>query len=115
MGCNFVSIVSLPQHSLLLLIRIAHDWSTLSQVQHFTFTSTSIYFRNGDVRLDSINVDQAPDLGNGVTLYFQFAMTMALTLAVMSLLSLSSLIMIYPEEGMAPQDQDALCSFITIG
>jgi hypothetical protein len=68
------------------------------------------------VRLDSINLIQAPDLGNGVTLYFQFAMSMALTLAVMSLLSLPSLIMIYPGSGIAPQDRDAFSLYrYTIG
>ncbi len=65
-------------------------------------------FRNGDIRLDSINVIQAPDLGNGVTLYFQFAMSMAISLFVMSILSLPSLVMIYSGSGISPQDRDAL-------
>ncbi len=68
-------------------------------------------FRNGDVRLDSINVIAAPDLGNGVSLYFQFGMTMACALFVMSLLSLPSLIMIYPGTGISPQDRDALALY----
>eukprot|EP01034_Spumella_vulgaris_P032925 gene32925-40642_t len=58
----------------------ATPWLPPSIEKAAEFKNNAI-FRNGDVRLDSINVIQAPDLGNGVTLYFQFAMTMALTLA----------------------------------
>ncbi len=48
----------------------ATPWLPPSIEKAAQFKNNTI-FRNGDVRLDSINVIQAPDLGNGVTLYFQ--------------------------------------------
>ncbi len=56
-------------------------------------------FRGGEERLDSINVIKAPDLASGVTLYFQFAKCMAVTLFLMSLLSLPALSMVFTGSG----------------
>jgi hypothetical protein len=62
-------------------------------------------FRNGDVRLDSVEIVSAPDLGSGVTLYFQFAVTMAICLFVMSLLALPELIFVYSGTSVSLENQ----------
>ena len=64
-------------------------------------------FRQGDVRLDSVEIIYAPDLGAGVTLYFQFAMSMAICLFVMSFLALPELIFVYNGTSITEENQDA--------
>lgn len=68
-------------------------------------------FRNGDARIDSVDIIHAPDVGAGVNLYFQFAMSMTICLFIMSVLSLPSLIFTYHGQGISPEDQDALGLF----
>lgn len=64
-------------------------------------------FRNGDVRLDSVDIIHAPDLGVGVTLYFQFAMTMTISLLVMSFLAIPILVFVYNGNSITEENQDA--------
>ena len=70
------------------------------------FRKETIY-HGGSIRIDSLNLTKAEDLGAGVVLYFQFAITMSITLLIMSFLSLPSLIIIYYGRGMAEEDRDA--------
>eukprot|EP01031_Cornospumella_fuschlensis_P033830 gene33830-40931_t len=65
-------------------------------------------FRNGDARIDSVELVSAPDLGIGTSLYFQFALTMAICLFVMSVFSLPALIFVFNGTAMPPSDQDVL-------
>jgi RNA recognition motif-containing protein len=68
-------------------------------------------FRNGDARIDSVDIINAPDVGVGVSLYFQFAMSMGICMLIMSFLSLPSLIFVYNGSGISPEDQDAVGLF----
>jgi RNA recognition motif-containing protein len=77
-------------------------------VEKATMFKRERIFRNGDARLDSVDIIHAPDVGVGVTLYFQFAMSMTICLLIMSALSLPSLIFVYNGNGIAPEDQDAI-------
>jgi hypothetical protein len=63
-------------------------------------------FRQGNTRIDSVDIVNAEDLSLGVTLYFQFAMNMALCLFIMSLLSLPALIFTFHGFGISIDDQD---------
>jgi hypothetical protein len=63
-------------------------------------------FRGGDTRVDSVDIVNADDLSLGVSLYFQFAMNMALCFFIMTLLSLPALIFCYHGYGIALDDQD---------
>lgn len=76
------------------------DWmpSILFKPQILVFHNSSIAFA----------VVTSAASGTGVTLYFSFAMNMAIALCVMSVLSLPSLVMIYSGTGIAAQDRDAL-------
>ncbi len=65
-------------------------------------------FREGNTRIDSINVVHAPDLPVGVNLYFQFALTMTYCLFIMSLLSIPSLVFVYNGQGIGIENQDTL-------
>eukprot|EP01039_Chlorochromonas_danica_P003057 gene3057-3337_t len=71
------------------------------------FKRKAIY-RNGDARVDSVELVTAPDLGIGASLYFQFALSMGIALIVMSLLSLPSIIFAYHGKGITTEDQDVL-------
>lgn len=70
------------------------------------FRRKSIY-RGGDARIDSIEIVKVSDLGAGVTLYFQFALSMAVCLFIMSVLSLPALVFAYNGESMAIDEQDS--------
>lgn len=71
------------------------------------FKRKAIY-RGGDARIDSVELVSAPDLGVGASLYFQFAVTMAFCLAIMSLLELPALIFVYNGSAIGTEDQDVL-------
>lgn len=64
-------------------------------------------FRGGDARIDAIDIVKVSDLGAGVTLYFQFAWSMAVCLLIMSLFSLPALIFSYNGESMSVDNQDS--------
>ncbi len=64
-------------------------------------------FRNGDARIDSVDIIHASDVAAGVSLYFQFAMSMAICLFIMSFLCLPELIFLYNGSGISAEDQDA--------
>ena len=70
------------------------------------FRKHSLY-HGGNIRIASLSLVSAPDLGSGTTLYFQFAMTMSMCLFVMSILSLPALVFIYNGTGIKQEDQDA--------
>lgn len=69
------------------------------------FKKSAIY-REGTARIDSVDIVSVSDLGNGVTLYFQFAMSMAICLFIMSILSLPSLIFTYNGFHIPEEDRD---------
>jgi hypothetical protein len=81
-------------------------WLPPSIEKAIEFRKKSIY-HGGNIRIESLNLVSAPDLGSGTTLYFQFAFTMSLCLFVMSVLSLPALVFIYNGTGIKPEDQDA--------
>lgn len=81
-------------------------WLPPSIEKAIEFRKKSIY-HGGNIRIESLNLVSAPDLGAGTTLYFQFAFTMSLCLFVMSVLSLPALVFIYNGTGIKPEDQDA--------
>lgn len=55
------------------------------------FKRRAIY-RGGNARLDSIDIVKVSDLGTGVTLYFQFALSMAVCLFLMTIFSIPALV-----------------------
>jgi len=69
------------------------------------FKKGAIY-HGGDARIDALSLVNSPDLGAGTSLYFQFAMTMAITLFFMSFFSLPALIYIYNGTGIREEDKD---------
>jgi hypothetical protein len=81
-------------------------WLPPSIEKAIEFRKKSIY-HGGEIRIESLELVSAPDLGAGTTLYFQFAMTMSLCLSVMSVLSLPALVFIYNGTGIKQEDQDA--------
>lgn len=81
-------------------------WLPPSIEKAIEFRKRSIY-HGGEIRIESLNLVGAPDLGAGTTLYFQFAFTMSICLFVMSIFSLPSLVFIYNGTGIKQEDQDA--------
>ena len=81
-------------------------WLPPSIDKAIEFRKKSIY-HGGEIRIESLNLVSAPDLGSGTTLYFQFAFTMSICLFIMSVLSLPALVFIYSGTGVKQEDQDA--------
>lgn len=81
-------------------------WLPPSIEKAIEFRKKSIY-HGGEIRIESLDLVSAPDLGAGTTLYFQFAMTMGMCLFVMSVLSLPALVFIYNGTGIKQEDRDA--------
>lgn len=65
-------------------------------------------FRNGNARIDSVELVTAPDLGIGTTLYFQFALTMGCVLLINSFLSLPALVFVFNGSNIGTEDRDVL-------
>lgn len=85
-------------------------WVPPSVAKAKEFRRKAIY-RGGDARIDSIEIVRASDLGAGVTLYFQFALSMAVCLFIMSLLSLPALIFAYNGQNLSADGQDSFGLF----
>eukprot|EP01038_Epipyxis_sp_PR26KG_P012379 gene12379-16606_t len=67
----------------------------------------NIVYRGGDIPMHSLNIVEAPDLGPGVTLYFQFALSMAVAMFFMTLLSIPTLVFAYNGQRIPEADRDA--------
>ncbi|KAJ1420788.1 hypothetical protein B484DRAFT_433434, partial [Ochromonadaceae sp. CCMP2298] len=80
-------------------------WLPPSLVTAAEFRRNAIY-HGGDARVDSLNLLNAPDLGAGTTLYFQFAMTMSICLFFMSLLSIPAMLYSSGGTGIKQEDKD---------
>jgi RNA recognition motif-containing protein len=65
-------------------------------------------YKNGDWRINAVDLINASDLGPGVSLYFQFTMTMAICLFIMSILSIPSLVFVFHGTRVTAKDRDIL-------
>lgn len=75
----------------------------------------SIY-RGGTARIDSIDIVRVSDLGAGVTLYFQFALSMAICLFVMTLFTIPSLVFAFYGDNVLADDRDSFGFYrLTLG
>jgi hypothetical protein len=63
-------------------------------------------FRNGDTRIDSVDIINATDLSPGINLYFSFSMIMTLVFFLMTLFSIPSLLFVSNGQGIAVEDRD---------
>ena len=83
----------------------ASPWLAPSVAKAVDYRTTNM-FRGGNAVLRSVKVCQAPDLGVGVSMFFQFIRSMGICLFVMSILSLPALYFAYIGSGVLQQDQD---------
>jgi hypothetical protein len=63
-------------------------------------------FRNGDTRIDSVDIINATDLSPGINLYFSFAMVMTIVFFFMTLFSIPSLLFVSNGQGISIEDRD---------
>lgn len=84
---------------------LSSPWLPPSIEKAKEFKAAEVY-RGGDWRIDSIDLINASDLGPGVTLYFQFVMTMGIALFFMSILSLPALVFVYSGSRVEYKDKD---------
>ena len=62
----------------------------------------------GSAPLRSVQVCRAADLGEGVSLYFQFVKSMSICMTIGAILSIPAIIFAYHGSNIPPQDQDAI-------
>jgi hypothetical protein len=73
-------------------------------------------FRSGVAPLSTVNLCRAPDLGNGMALYFQFVRSMGVCMFVMMLLSIPTLVFAYFGSRMPQEDRDGMSLYLfTLG
>lgn len=73
-------------------------------------------YKLGNTPLRHIKILDAPDLGEGISLYFQFTKSMAVYMLVCTILSIPLLVFCFFGSGMPAQDQDALMLYrFTLG
>lgn len=82
-------------------------WMPPSVDKATEFKRLSIY-HGGTTRIDAVNLTKVDDLGAGVILYFQFAMTMSIALCIMSFLSLPLILFTFYGSGIPEEERDGL-------
>jgi hypothetical protein len=86
---------------------LSSDWVPPSIEKVKEYQEDRVY-RAGTAALNSVKVTNAPDLGVGVCLYFQFLKTLAYYFFFASILSLPSIIIAYNGSRIGATDQDAM-------